>query len=173
MSPCGILSRSTAVSPVCAAGAKQAISFEIFDPRSLLMGDGGVSSGNAASAACFNPALHNMARQWLRILIAWLIGCQGCALPAAGENPAVRQAGLLVGFKQNVSRDAAADILSRQGASEFAPLQRGRAVGPTPMDRWWIVRFPAGSDLQKAAAALRAEAAVEIVEVEGPYRVPQ
>ncbi|HEX9216038.1 MAG TPA: hypothetical protein VF864_03580 [Gemmatimonadales bacterium] len=114
-----------------------------------------------------------MPRQWLSILISWFIWCQGYAPPVAGEDLPVRQAGLLVRFKQDVSREAAADILSRQGASELAPLQRGRVVGPTPMDRWWIIRFPAGSDLQKAAAALRAEAAVEIVEVEGTYRVPQ
>jgi hypothetical protein len=113
-----------------------------------------------------------MRRRWLSILAALFIGCQGYAPPAAGENLAVRQAGLLVRFKKDVSRDAAADILSRQGASEFAPLQRGRVVA-TPMDPWWIIRFSAGSDLQKAAAALRAEAAVEIVEAEGSYRVPQ
>jgi hypothetical protein len=112
-----------------------------------------------------------MRRQWPYILTALFVCCQACAPLAALENAAMPQARLLVKFKSEISRDAAADLLRRHGVAEFAPLRRATAAESTPMDRWWIVRIAAGSDLQEVAAVLRAEPAVEVVEMEGTYRV--
>jgi len=109
--------------------------------------------------------------QWPHILTALFVWFQTCAPPAAGENVAMPQTGLLVKFKLEVSHDTAADILRRQGATEFAPLQRARIVEePTLMDRWWVIRFAVGADLREAAATLRAEPGVEVVEIDGTYR---
>jgi hypothetical protein len=112
-------------------------------------------------------------RPWLGILIVSSLLCAGVALPAAGDGAPPNEPGLLVRFRPEVSREAAAEILGRQGAARFAPLQRVTGKTPTPMDRWWVVRFAPGSNLDQAAAALRAEAAVDLVEVDGTVRVPQ
>lgn len=116
-------------------------------------------------------SLKSMRRGCLRILVGVFILSQVCAPLMAGEGVAVPQAALLVKFKPGISSDMARDILRRHAATEFTPLSRAKDAGPAPMDRWWIVRFAASTDLRKAAAAVRAEPAVEVVEVEGSYRI--
>jgi hypothetical protein len=93
----------------------------------------------------------------------------GMSHSAAGADGTPSAPALLVRFQAGVPEAEVAAVLARHGAVEAGRIAVGRGSGPAY--RWWRAQLRADAEPGPAAAALRAEPSVELVEIEQTYEL--